>query len=43
MSVSTFPYHQHTSDGQIVSANVSGLEAVLREIEASIAANANQL
>ena len=33
MNVSTFPHHQHTSDGQIISAKATGLEAVLREIE----------
>ncbi len=33
--VSTFPNHKHISDGSVISAEIVGLAAVLREIEAS--------
>ena len=36
MSVSTFPHHKHTADGNISPTSEMGLEAVLREVEALI-------
>lgn len=33
-TVSTFPYHKHMKNGEILSADVPTLEEILREIEA---------
>ena len=32
-SISTFPFHKHLMDGDVISSNIPSLEQVLREIE----------
>jgi hypothetical protein len=33
MNIDTFPYHKHSSEGEILSAQAPDMEKVLREIE----------